>query len=153
VRDRWSGKRHSVDLQGADCARFAFAFARAGGTITIARMAPDLLRCGVRTHLMFALGLGCAKTRGSRISTEGFQPGGAVGVLSKINEFESYALEGARQPVGSSFGPLRNVFTQPRPAADIGQIEIPQRSSAVLSFLSEAREFIIILILVLLGRI
>jgi hypothetical protein len=25
------------------------------------------------------------------------------------------ALEGARQPVGSSFGPLRNVFTQPNP--------------------------------------
>jgi hypothetical protein len=38
---------------------------------------------------MSALGLGCAKTRGSRISTEGFQPGGAVGLLSKINEFES----------------------------------------------------------------
>jgi hypothetical protein len=35
------------------------------------------------------LGLGCAKTRGSRIGTEGFQPGGAVGLLSKINEFES----------------------------------------------------------------
>jgi hypothetical protein len=32
------------------------------------------------------------------------------------------------------------VFTQPRPAADIGQIEIPQRSSAVLSFPSEAWE-------------
>ena len=30
------------------------------------------------------------------------------------------ALEGARQPVGSSFGPLRNVFTQPRPRPDIG---------------------------------
>ena len=29
------------------------------------------------------------------------------------------ALEGARQPVGSSFGPLRNVFTQPRPGPDI----------------------------------
>jgi hypothetical protein len=38
---------------------------------------------------MAAMGLGCAKTRGSRISTEGFQPGGAVGLLSKINEFES----------------------------------------------------------------
>ena len=29
------------------------------------------------------------------------------------------ALEGAREPVGSSFGPLRNVFTQPRTKADI----------------------------------
>lgn len=29
------------------------------------------------------------------------------------------APEGARQPVGSSFGPLRNVFTQPRPISAI----------------------------------
>jgi hypothetical protein len=36
------------------------------------------------------------------------------------------APEGARQPVGSSFGPLRNVFTQPRPAtATTGPIAIP----------------------------
>jgi hypothetical protein len=29
------------------------------------------------------------------------------------------ALEAARQPVGSSFGPLQNVFAQPRSKADI----------------------------------
>jgi hypothetical protein len=29
---------------------------------------------------------------------------------------------------------LPRVFAQPRPKADIGQIEIPQRSIAVLSF-------------------
>jgi hypothetical protein len=34
------------------------------------------------------MGLGCAKTRGSRISMEGFQPG-ARSLLSKISEFGS----------------------------------------------------------------
>ena len=37
------------------------------------------------------------------------------------------ALEGARQPVGSSFGPLRNVFTQPRPIADLGRTRLDRR--------------------------
>jgi hypothetical protein len=50
-----------------------------------------------------------------------------------------------------------DVFTQPRPTSDIRPTEIPQRSSPLVCypFPSEAREFIIIiiLILVLLGRI
>ena len=46
------------------------------------------------------------------------------------------ALEGARQPVGSSFGPLRNVFTQPRPISDIGQHLLLQERSPVLPYQS-----------------
>src|SRR5262245_14633107 len=40
----------------------------------------------------------------------------------------------------STCGATAGVFARPRPTADIGQIEIPQRNSAVLSFTSEARE-------------
>ena len=42
---------------------------------TIPRRARRPLHCGISIRLMTAMGLGCAKTRGSRISMEGFQPG------------------------------------------------------------------------------
>ena len=56
---------------------------------------------------------------------------------------ERMARRARASDVGSSFGPLRNVFTQPRPEAVIGRTEIPQRSSLppyrdVLSFRSGA---------------
>jgi hypothetical protein len=40
----------------------------------------------------------------------------------------------------NSTASLRRLFQQYRPTSDIGQIEIPQRSSAVLSFPPQARE-------------
>ena len=67
----------------------------------------------------------------------------ALDHLQQIAATARWRGERERATVGSSFGPLRNVFTQPRPEAVIGRTEIPQRSSLppyrdVLSFRSGA---------------
>ena len=90
-------------------------------------------------------GLSCGRSRGFQVTQNDLWELQECLQTPQSQKKQISALEGARQPVGSSFGPLRNVFTQPRPRADIGWIEIPQRSSPcrteiVLPFRSDTPE-------------